>query len=75
MMTSVVSLVMSPVTTFIATLPILVSCIPVLETTLEKGPWGNQRKLRINSSAKTHSVKPFVKKNNNDSARFNFSDC
>lgn len=35
-MTSVVSLVMSPVTAWIVTFPILVSCIPKLESILEK---------------------------------------
>lgn len=37
-MTSVVSLVMSPVTAWIVMLPILVSYMPELETILEKGP-------------------------------------
>lgn len=36
---SVVSLVMSPVTACITTLPSLVSHCPELETTLESGPW------------------------------------
>lgn len=35
-MTSVVSLVMSPVTACMTTPPIWVSCVPELETTLEK---------------------------------------
>lgn len=38
-MTSVVSLVMSPMTACTVTLPILVSYIPEPETTLENGPW------------------------------------
>ena len=37
-MASVVSLVMSPVTACIVTLPIFVSYIPELEMMLEKGP-------------------------------------
>lgn len=49
MITSVVSLVMSPVTTCMVTPPIVVSCIPELETTLEKGPCGSG----INSSVET----------------------
>lgn len=44
MMTSVVSLVMSPVTACITTLPILVSDIPELKTTLENTPWGSRHK-------------------------------
>lgn len=43
-MTSAVSLVMSPVTTCIVTLPILVSCMSEVEVILEKGPPGNGRK-------------------------------
>lgn len=44
-MMSVVSLVISPVTTWIVTFPNVVSCFPVLEVTFEKGPGGKKSKI------------------------------
>lgn len=56
-MTSVVSLVMSPVTTCIATLPILVSCIVELEVTLEKGPNKNDSVTALLQTKPYHTIK------------------